>query len=301
MEVICQDRVVIIDSHTHRYPPEVFGDPRAFSEAKGEKHWLELVLPQKGPRLQGWADGIRMIHDMDEAGIDRCALLAWYWENPETCLLHNEWHAGWLKDDPERFYAFAALHPGMEDPLGELSKRHEQGFSGIGECHPWAQGFSMHDPIWLSCMEFAQDKGWPVNFHVTEPVGHDYPGRIHTPLEDFLWLARQFPRLKIILAHAGGLFPFYELNPRLRPGLSNVYYDLAACPLLYDASLYRLLIDTVGYEKIIWGSDYPLRIFPQKQKAPDFMTFREEVLEAGKLSEVEKEAIFGLTFLSLLS
>jgi len=34
---------------------------------------------------------------------------------------------------------------------------------------------------------------------------------------------------------------------------------------------------------------------------PDFMTFREKVLEAGKLSEVEMEAIFGLTFLSLLS
>ena len=28
-----------------------------------------------------------------------------------------------------------------------------------------------------------------------------------TPFEDFLWLAREFPDLKIILAHAGGLFP----------------------------------------------------------------------------------------------
>ena len=292
---------MIIDSHTHRYPPEVFEDPKTFSAARRESHWLELVLPQKGPRLQGWADRSQMIGDMDGAGIDRCVLLAWYWENPETCLLHNQWHAQWIKEDPARFYAFAAVHPGMEDPVGELEKRHEQGFSGIGECHPWAQGFSMRDPAWLSCMEFAQGKGWPVNFHVTEPIGHDYPGKVATPLKEFHWLAREFPELKIILSHAGGLIPFYELNPRLKPELKNVYYDLAACPLLYDPSLYRLLIDVVGREKIIWGSDYPLKIYPGRQKKPDFSTFRNDLIEQANLSEVEQEAIFGLTFLSLLN
>ena len=292
---------MIIDAHTHRYPAEVIGDPHAFASSMQEGHWLELVSPENGPRLQGWADRTRMIADMEEAGIDRCALLAWYWEKPETCRLHNDWHARWIKEDPDRFYAFAAVHPAMNDPVEELQMRHDQGFSGIGECHPMAQGFTMRDPTWLACMEFASEKGWPVNFHVTEPVGHDYPGRIPTPLEDFLWLARQFPKLKIILAHAGGLLPFFELNPRLKPELANIYYDLAACPLLYESSLYRLLIDTVGHEKIIWGSDYPLRVFPQKQKTPDFLTFRNEVLEKTKLSKIEQNAIFGLTFLSLLN
>ena len=61
----------------------------------------------------------------------------------------------------------------------------------------------------------ASYAGWPVTYHVTEPVGHEYPGRTPTPFEDFLWLAREFPDLKIILAHAGGLFPFYELIPKI--------------------------------------------------------------------------------------
>jgi predicted TIM-barrel fold metal-dependent hydrolase len=292
---------VIIDSHTHRYPPEVFADAKAFAKERQEHHWLELVLPQKGTQLQGWADRSGMIGDMEEAGIDRCVLLAWYWENPETCLLHNQWHAQWIKEDPERFYAFAAVHPAMKDPVEELRKMYDKGFSGIGECHPWAQGFSLRDPNWLSCMEFAQEKGWPVNFHVTEPVGHDYPGRIPTPFEDFHWLAREFSELKVILSHAGGLFPFYELNPRLKPELKNIYYDLAACPLLYDPSLYRLLIDAVGYEKIIWGSDYPLKVFPGQQKKPDFSTFRNDFIARTKLTEVEQKAIFGHTFLSILN
>ena len=74
----------------------------------------------------------------------------------------------------------------------------------------------MKDPVWLECVKFASENGLPINFHVTEPVGHDYPGRIPTPFEDFLWLACEFPELKIILAHAGGLFPFYELNPKVK-------------------------------------------------------------------------------------
>ena len=70
-------------------------------------------------------------------------------------------------------------------------------------------------PIWLECVKFASENGLPINFHVTEPVGHDYPGRIPTPFE-FSMVGMQIPELKIILAHAGGLFPFYELNRRLK-------------------------------------------------------------------------------------
>jgi len=61
------------------------------------------------------------------------------------------------------------------------------------------------------------------------------------------------------------------------------------------------LIDAVGREKIIWGSDYPLKIYPGRQSKPDFSTFRNDLIEQAKLSDIEQEAIFGLTFLSLLN
>lgn len=158
----------------------------------------------------------------------------------------------------------------------------------------------MQDPAWIECIKFATEQSWPVNFHVTEPVGHEHPGRVPTPLEDFLWLAREFPELKIILAHAGGLFPFYELNPKVRNELRNVYYDLAACPLLYESSIYRKLIDTVGHKKIIWGTDYPLKIFPKVQSKPDFSTFIKEIHKVADLSDDEKDALFHQNIFSLL-
>jgi hypothetical protein len=241
-----------------------------------------------------------MIADMDRASVHKAVLLGWYWQNPETCILQNEWHAEWIKEDPERFYAFATIHPSLRNPIDELKKRQEQGFVGMGEIHLGVQGFSMQDPAWIECIKFASEHSWPVNFHVTEPVGHEHPGRIPTPLEDFIWLAREFPELKIILAHAGGLFPFYELNPKVRNELRNVYYDLAACPLLYESSIYRKLIDTVGHKKIIWGTDYPLKIFPKVQSKPDFSTFIKEIHKVADLNDDEKDALFHQNIFSLL-
>ena len=291
---------MIIDAHTHRYADEVLSDPTTFAKKLGEYHWLALTTPHEKKSLQGWISGEKMIEDKQNAGVNKCVLLGWYWENPETFILQNNWCAEWISQNPNEFLGFVTLHPKISNPLDELKKRRDQGFHGIGECHPWVQGESLKNLNWIKCMEFASDTGWPVTYHVTEPVGHEYPGRIPTPFEDLLWLAREFPDLKIILAHAGGLFPFYELNPKIRPELKNVYYDLAACPLLYEASLYRKLIEIVGPEKILWGTDYPLRIFPKTQREPDFSTFKDFVESEAKLNDSEREAIFGKNLLSLL-
>ena len=291
---------MIVDAHTHRYPEEVLEDPQSFAQLHKEWHWLELVSSDNKKSLQGWSSREKMIADMDKSEVERAVLLGWYWENPETCELQNQWCSQWIARDPERFIGFFSLHPELQNPIESLKRSMDLGFLGIGECHPWLQGASIQNENWMKCMEFAAAEGWPVTFHVTEPVGHDYPGRVQTPFEEFLWLARQLPELKIILAHAGGLFPFYELNPKIRPVLKNVHYDLAACPLLYDPEIYRKLIDVVGVEKILWGTDYPLRIFPARQKEPDFISFKNFVLEEAELSESERDAIFGNNLLALL-
>ena len=291
---------MIVDAHTHRYPNEVISDPLSFGLKYNEKHWLELMEPQNQKRLQGWVSRESMIEDMDMAGVNQSALLGWYWENQETCLLHNDWCAEWISTDPERFIGFVSLHPEFQNPVEQLERYKDLGFVGIGECHPWLQGTSIQNANWIKGMEFAAENGWPVTFHVTEPVGHNYPGRVPTPVEDFLWSTRESPELKIILAHVGGLFPFYEINPKVRPELKNVYYDLAASTLLYDNTIYRKLIEVVGVEKIIWGTDYPLRILPATQKKPDFISFKKLILEEAKLTEQESAAIFGENFLSLL-
>ena len=89
-------------------------------------------------------------------------------------------------------------------------------------------------------------------------------------------------------------------DQKYQPIPTNVFYDLAACPLLYESGIYRQLIQVVGCEKLLWGTDYPLRIFPKTQKEPNFSSFQEIICREGKFNDEEKAAIFGKNLLSLL-
>ena len=285
---------MIIDAHTHRYPAEVISDPIKFAKQRGEQLWLQMVAPQGRPSLQGWAERNRMLADMETAGVNQCVLLGWYWEKYQTCLEANTWHHQWINQDPDKFIGFLSVRPDIPNLADYLKQAKEDGFKGIGESHPWAQGFSLRDKKWLLVMEFASEAGWPVNFHVTDPSGRDHPGKTLTPMEEFLWLAKEFPDLKIILAHAGALFPIDHPTP------PNIYYDLAACPLLYDAHIYQKLIDCAGQKKIIWGSDYPLRIYPAISSQPDFLSFLKEFKSAVHLDEEQLENVLGKNIENLL-
>lgn len=291
---------MIIDCHVHRYPLEVSKDPVAFAKTRGEGHWLQLVAPENKTSIQGWADGDKMRADMETSGVDMVALLGWYWENPETCFLHNQWHAEWMEEDSGRFIAFAAAHPlAGNRSIEDLKRARDLGFRGIGEIMPAVQGFSMRDSGWRKIVEFAIGEGWPVNFHVNEPVGRHHQGRVPTPFEDFQWLAETYPELKIILAHWGGLLPFHELNPFVREIFGNVWYDVAASPLLYDSRIFRTVVDTVGEDKILYGSDYPLLLYPALQKNPDFSSYLNEINASG-LNERELKKILGGNFSRLI-
>ena len=70
----------------------------------------------------------------------------------------------------------------------------------------WPSGSLLRNPIWMQCMHFADNAGWPVTFHVTEPVGHDYPDRVSTPFEDFLLACTKNSNPKSILAHTPVVF-----------------------------------------------------------------------------------------------
>ena len=291
---------MIIDCHVHRYPDEVCSNPSAFAKSRGEEHWLKLVAPEDRPSIEGWANRQKMIADMDAASVDKAVLLGWYWQNRETCSLQNQWHTEWIREDPDRFIAFAAFNPtGNNECMDELQRAKDAGFRGIGEMLPAIQGFSMRDPRWLKAVEFAIDSDWPVNFHVSELVGRPLPDRVPTPFEDFQWLVETYPELKVILAHWGGLLPFHELNPHVRKAFANVWYDVAASPLLYDSRVFRTIADTVGAEKILYGSDYPLLLYPSHQTEPDFIRFIEEI-RLSELTIKEKKTILGDNFTHLI-
>ncbi len=285
----------LIDAHTHAYPSEVFADPVAWARTRGEHHWAQLVGPRAdGKRpLQGFADRPQMLRAMDAAGVERCVLLGWYWERQETCVWHNHVMAEWIRARPDRFSAFACVQP-LAGPavLDDLKRARDVGLCGIGESFPKAQGFAMSHPTWQAVLAWAAAEKLPVNLHVPELAGRDYPGFLAAALRDYQQLARQHPRVDFILAHWGGLLPLLALTPAQRAELANVYYDTAASPLLYDTAVYRQVAAAVGAEKIVFGSDFPLRVFPREQQEPDFIRPLDEVKNSG-LTPPELELVLG--------
>lgn len=293
---------MIIDCHTHRYPEEIFSNVNAWANTMREFYWKKLVLGSRGKKsIQGWATREKLLQDMDYAGVNKVVMLGWYWEHQATCKWHNDWHTKWLKKDLKHLIAFAAVQPrDGRGALEDLKRAVDNGAKGIGEIFPEAQGFKMNNKVWLKIIEFAIENNLPINMHVTEPVGHDYPGKLYQPLSDYQWLASEYPDLKLILAHWGGLLPFYELNPEIKETFKNVYYDTAASPLLYDSKVFKAVIDVVGAKKILYGSDYPLRVYPKKQKEPNFKDFINEI-NALELNKDTNRAIFSSNFSNLVS
>ena len=94
--------------------------------------------------------------------------------------------------------------------------------------------------------------------HASEPVGHQYPGKGDITPDKLFPMITKFPNLTLVCAHWGGGLPFYALMPEVKKAVANVFFDTAASPLLYSPEVYNQVIQLVGADKILFGSDYPL-------------------------------------------
>jgi predicted TIM-barrel fold metal-dependent hydrolase len=290
----------IVDSHVHFYPEEVSADPVKWGTERGEPWWVSCVAPVGRRSIQGWATSAVLLRDMDRAGIEKCVLLGWYWENQGTCDLQNRWFRDLITEHPDRLLAFVAVQPrAKQAALDSLERALDAGFCGIGELFPQVQGFAYDDTYFVRVLQIAAERRAPVNLHVTDPLVPTTAVTRSTPLENFIRLAKEFPTAKLILAHWGGGLPFYELNPQLHQILRNVTYDCAASPLLYDKRVFRQVIDLVGVDRVLYGSDYPLLLYPRQQREPDFKRLLNDVVTAG-LSMEEQDKVLGKNLLRLV-
>jgi predicted TIM-barrel fold metal-dependent hydrolase len=281
----------IIDSHVHLYPPEMNRDPEGWAAANGEARWSRLCARRRGDGrpVQAFPAVDGMLALMDESGIERVVLMGWYWERPESCSRQNRFFAECVRAHPDRLAGFAALHPaaGREGTLAEMRRAREEGLSGIGEMFPAAQGFSAADPVFREALAEAGKLRLPATLHATDPDGPAYPGRLGTPDGDFLRLARDFPSTVLILAHWGGMLP---LRSPEAAALPNLRYDTAASPLLYDGGVWRDFVGKVGPDRVLFGSDFPLNLYPGRDPGPSWTRLVAEVRESG-LDEAALSAV----------
>ena len=278
--------MAVIDAHVHLYPPEVNRDPAGWAVAQGEKHWAVMcarVRKTTGRPVQGFPTVDALLREMDAAGVDRAVLLGWYWETHDSCVVQNRFFAECVRAHPGRLSAFAAVHAGGGDAaLAEIRRVRDDGLIGLGELSPHSQGVAVSDERWRAVLALAGELGMPVNVHVTDPLVGNYPGRVETPLRDFWAMAAAFPKVRFILAHWGGRVWREAHGGAAWP--DNVWLDTAATPLLYGEPIWAEGLAECGAERVLWGTDYPLELYP---KNPGKGTFAGLLAEARARLTVE--------------
>ena len=251
---LCENEpMVIIDFHTHIVSPEVIRERDRYLE---RDTWFRLLYTNPKARL---VSAEQLIAAMDRNGIDMAVTFGFAWAHSDLCAMGNDYVADALKRYPDRLIGFAAVNPSSgQIALREVERCAALGFRGVGELMPDGQGYALSDARAMApLMGWLVENRYPLLVHTSEPVGHAYPGKGTTNPAAVYSLAQRHPRAIIVCAHWGGGLLFYELMPKAREVLANVYYDTAASPYLYDARAFQLAAQ-FARDKILFATDFPL-------------------------------------------
>ena len=277
---------MIIDFHTHVFPRS-FRDDRE-SLFSHEPAFLSLY---RSPRAR--LIGIKqLLRDMNADGIQKSVIFGFPWEKADHYRRHNDYIIEAVHEHPDRLIGFCCFSPLAPDGAYEAERCLESGLSGVGELAVYGSGLSDAVVNGLKeVMAICSQGDVPFLLHTNEPVGHDYAGKAPMTLLQIYRFLKAYPSNRIVLAHWGGGLCFYALMLKeVGEVLRNVWFDTAASPYLYTPDIYRLAGEVIGFEKILFGSDYPL-LKPQRY-------FRE--MASSAISSRSIEQITGLNAAHLL-
>src|SRR5258705_10240281 len=257
------------------------------------------------------------IAKMDAMGVDVQVLSASLvhqgldWADAQTSLrlarTTNDWIAKAVAAHPARFVGLGTLPLHMpslavtelERCMGDLRLKGVAMSTAAG-------GMELGDPGLRPFWEKAEALGAVVyihpggnrdrrfkRFHLWNSVGQAFEEAMAISSLMYDGVLDAFPRLKICISHGGGYMPYYmgridrnyveKANPRInmrKPPieyLRMLYFD--SC--VYDRAVLQHLVDKVGAERVLLGSDYPVG----ENKPIEF------IAETGTLSALQKDAI----------
>lgn len=268
----------IVDAHVHIFPPSTI-DRR--EQLLDQDPWFGIAFGHPGAKMRTAED---LIASMDKAGVDISIVVGWPWSTNELCAEHNTYLAESANRWPDRIKWLGIFSPVADGAIEEITRCADLGASGFGELNADGQGFNWSNPEdYQEALTAIASLELPVMTHTSEPVGHIYPGKGFADPREIITAIETVPIVKWVLAHWGGGLPFYELMPEVKLACTNVSYDSAATSFLYDPAVFRRVIDLVGVEKVLFGSDWPVLAQGRLIK---------RIREAG-LTETELDAVLG--------
>ena len=245
---------MIIDFHTHIFPPRIKENRSKYIDS--DSCFATLYSPANTKLTTAE----ELISSMDKNEIDISVVLNIGWTTHELCVEINDYILESITRYPKRLIGFCAVQlRSLEAALAEIERCVRGGIRGVGEMRPDIQSLNLGDEaVMKPFIEKLTSHNLILLTHASEPVGHEYPGKGNTTPEMLYPLIASFPEVILVCAHWGGGLPFYALMPEVKKAMSNTFFDTAASTFIYDPQVYNQVIQLVGADKILFGSDYPL-------------------------------------------
>lgn len=277
---------MIVDFHTHIFPPEIIARREAFAE---RDPWFGELYGDPRARM---ADADQLISAMAASGVDHSVTFSFGWSDVGLIEECNSYVIDAIRRYPGKLTGLAVLQPlAGQRAVAEIERCAQAGLAGVGELMPHGQGYALSD---LSVMAPVAEACLAHNLilltHASEPVGHLYRGKGNVSPLDLYTFVQAFPQMRVVAAHWGGGFPFYHLMPEVHAAAANLWYDSAASLYLYRPEIFTTVSAMCGAHKILWASDYPL-ISQQRMLA---------YLDAAGLDETTRALALGGNAVALL-
>jgi len=244
-----------VDAHVHVFHPDVaenrfryFPQDAAFHEMYQAPD-AEIIVTEQ------------LVNAMDIAGIARSITCGFGWSTNELCREGNDAIIEAVRLYPSRVTGFGTVAPrhSLSEAITEIDRLAAAGVRGLGELRPDTQGlFEMQPNDIAAFANHVRGHSMGLLMHASEPIGRMYPGKGTATPERLYRLLEHLRDIPVILAHAGGGLPFYASLRASEDVFADVYVDTAAMPYLYDPATVRALINSIGLDRVLFATDYPL-------------------------------------------
>jgi aminocarboxymuconate-semialdehyde decarboxylase len=295
-------------------------EPRKAWMMQGSKRFREIID-------NCWDAEVRITemqqHKADMQVICTIPVMFSYWAQPEDCLelsrFLNDDIAATVNKHPDKFIGLATVP--MQDPklaIKELQRCMHNGFRGV-QIGSNVNNLNLGDEIFDEFFAACESLGAAILIHPWQMMGQEHmakywlPWLVGMPAEIsraacsliFSGVLERYKNLKICFAHGGGSFlptisrieHGWECRPDLvaidnpvnpKNYLGKFWVDSHVC----DHKMLQYVIDLVGADKVMQGSDYP---FPLGEAVPG------ELVRTAPISTEEKIKILGTSAKSWLS
>lgn len=259
---------MIIDFHAHIYPEKI------------AKKATQSIADFYDAKMAYWGSTEELLASGKKIGVEKYIVHSTATKAAQVESINN-FIIEECKKHPE-FVGFGTIHPEYENFVEEFARIKAAGIRGI-KLHPDFQKFQFDtpemDPIYA---ELARIK-MPVLVHAGD-YRFDFSGP-----KRILNVHKKHPELIIIAAHFGG-YTEWDESIKYLVG-ENIYFDTSSTFWKLPMDKANDIIKKHGYEKFLFGSDYPM--WDHSEELARFMTL--------DLTSEERDAILYKNAAKLLS